>query len=145
MTDSTAGSTVGMHPAVSRPVLRSGKVHAGQDEEQGASEGSEQDSSEPATEASLAEADEAGQSYEEVEFQGCGVPSAFADPGAFEGADEADVAPDRDRLTDLPKLPLQPRASLRVRVMQTPDAANGWPYLTLCHGFLNILSCQSPV
>ena len=79
-------------------------------------EGSEQDSSEPATEASLAEADEAGQSYEEVEFH-CGVPSAFADPGAFECADDADAAPDGDRLTDLPKLPLQPRASLRVRIM----------------------------
>ena len=71
------------------------------------------DSSSVRTDPSLAEAETA---YREVEFQGCGVPSAFADPGAFEGPDEADGAVEEDRLTDLPKLPLQMRSSgLRVR------------------------------
>lgn len=67
------------------------------------------------TDPSVAEAETV---YREVEFQGCGVPSAFADPGAFESSDDADVAAEDDRLTDLPKLPLQMRTSgLRVRLL----------------------------
>ncbi|CAL5220929.1 g3027 [Coccomyxa viridis] len=72
------------------------------------------------TDPSVAEAETV---YREVEFQGCGVPSAFADPGAFESSDDADVAAEDDRLTDLPKLPLQMRTSgLRmVRFSQSFD------------------------
>ncbi len=59
--------------------------------------------------------------YRDVEFQGCGVPSAFADPGAFESSDDTDVAAEEDRLTDLPKLPLQMRTSgLRVSTISMP-------------------------
>ena len=85
---------------------------AGQAEAQGeAEDGEDDDSSAALTDASLAEA-EAGTEYEVTEFQGCGVPSAFADPGAYEDASET---ADGDRLTDLPKLPLQMRTSgLRV-------------------------------
>lgn len=79
--------------------------------------GESDDSSSAHTDPSLAEETDTG--YQDVdrdvEFQGCGVPSAFADPGAYETGN-ADEAADEDRLTDLPKLPLQMRSSgLRVR------------------------------
>ena len=69
------------------------------------------DSSSAHTDPSLTEAETV---FREVEFQGCGVPSAFADPGAFEGSDDADVAAEEDRLTDLPKLQMR-SSGLRVR------------------------------
>ena len=85
---------------------------AGDAEVQGNVDLESNDSSSAHTDPSLAEAETV---YREMEFQGCGVPSAFADPGAFD-SDDAEVAAEEDRLTDLPKLPLQMRGSgLRVR------------------------------
>ena len=80
-------------------------------------DGESDDSSSAHTDPSLAEETDTGYQdvSRDVEFQGCGVPSAFADPGAYETGN-ADQAADEDRLTDLPKLPLQMRSSgLRVR------------------------------
>ena len=82
------------------------------------------DSSSVRTDPSLAEAETA---YREVEFQGSGVPSAIADPGAFEGSDE------------LPKLPLQMRSSgLRVRSLSVRKLNIYWsctalPCICSCH------------
>lgn len=71
---------------------------------QEAEDGASEDSSSAHTAPSLAEGE--AEYHQEVEFQGCGVPSAFADPGAYGDSDEADVPAEEDRLTDLPKLPL---------------------------------------
>lgn len=80
---------------------------------QEAEDGASEDSSSAHTAPSLAEGE--AEYHPEVEFQGCGVPSAFADPGAYGDSDGADVPVEEDRLTDLPKLPLQMRGSgLRV-------------------------------
>ena len=113
-----------------------------------AEDGASEDSSSAHTAPSLAEG-EAGY-HPEVEFQGCGVPSAFADPGAYGDSDEADVPAEEDRLTDLPKLPLQMRGSgLRVSSLcmicfessNSPPSSKRWmPMLhALLHG--NTANC----
>ena len=80
---------------------------------QEAEDGVSEDSSSAHTHPSLAEGE--AEYHPEVEFQGCGVPSAFADPGAYGDSDGGDMPAEEDRLTDLPKLPLQMRGSgLRV-------------------------------
>lgn len=106
-----------------------GCADAGDAESQGDEDLESNDSSSAHTDPSLAEAETV---YREMEFQGCGVPSAFADPGAFDSSDDADVAAEEDRLTDLPKLPLQMRGSgLRVRIGSGPQSKK-WYFEPCC-------------